>query len=153
MIPIWITAFAFCSVAYLTKSRTYTILALSSIANIYIDHFTSETDLYLMVVYSAIEFFTCLAVIFYGDFHKLYQSVLLFMMLCMHFIMESALTIDSVLFIESQIYTYAMSGLIIAQLMGVGRGMDKIHWTDSYRRKDNRIAFFNHQTCNNFGKR
>jgi hypothetical protein len=106
-----------------------------------------------MAVYSSIEFFTCLAVIFWGDCHKLYQSSLLFMMLCLHFAMEAALTFDSVWFIESEIYTYAMSGLIIAQLIGASRGMDKISRPDSHRRKNNHPTFFHHQTCNNFSER
>jgi len=145
MIPIWITAFAFCSVAYLTGYITYAVLALSSIVNIYIDHFTSSSDQFLMVTYSSIEFFTCLAVIHLGDFHKIYQSVMLFLMLSLHFSMEMALTIDYVWFIESGIYTYLMSGLIIAQLMGAGRGMDKISWPDYHRRETHHTSLFNHQ--------
>lgn len=147
MIPIWITALAFCSVAYLTKSRTYVVLALSSIINIYIDHFTRSDDLYLMVTYSSIEFFTCLAVIYYGDSHKVYQSILLFLMLCLHFIMEIALDYDYAPFIESGIYTYTMSGLIIAQLIGAGRGMDRTsYWPDSDRRETHYLVLFNHQS-------
>jgi len=125
MIPVWITAFAFCFVAYLTGSRTYIVLALSSLANVYINHFTRSDDLYLMVTYSSIEFFTCLAVLHFGDWHKLYQSTILFMMLTLHFSMEAALVYDFAEFIESGIYTYIMMGLIIAQLIGASRGTDK----------------------------
>ena len=147
MIPIWLTALAFLSVAYLTKSRTYAVLALSSIFNIYIDHFTRSDDLYLMVTYSSIEFFTCLAVLYYGDSHKIYQSVILFMMLCLHFIMEVALDYDYSSFIESGLYTYTMSGLIIAQLIGAGRGMDRTsYWPDSNRRETHYLVLFNHQS-------
>lgn len=155
MIPIWLTAFAFCSVAYLTGSRTYAVLALSSMVNIYIDHFTLSTDQYLMVTYSAIEFFTCLAVLHFGDSHKIYQSIVLFLMLSLHFSMEVALVTDSVWFIESGIYTYLMSVLIITQLMGAGRGMDTISWPDTYRRETYDLTFSNRQTsyCNKEGKK
>lgn len=150
MIPLWITAMAFCAVAYLTNSRTYAVLALSAIVNIYIDHFTLETDQYLMVTYSLIEFFTCLAVFHFGDVHKLYQSIMLALMLVLHFTMEAALVFDYVDFIESGIYTYVMSGLIIAQLIGAGRGMDTLPWTDSYRRETHYPNLFNHQERNSF---
>ena len=146
MIPIWITALAFLSVAYLTRSRTYAVLALSSIFNIYVDHFTRSDDLYLMVTYSSIEFFTCLAILYYGDSHKIYQSIILFMMLCLHFVMEIALDYDYVPFIESGIYTYTMSGLIIAQLIGAGRGMDRTsYWPDSDRRETRYSFISNHR--------
>ena len=148
MIPLWITAFAFCSVAYFTGSRTYIVLALSSIVNIYIDHFTSDTDRFLMVTYSAIEFFTCLSILHFGNCHKIYQSTLLFLMLILHFVMEVALVNDYAWFIESEIYSYLMSGLIIAQLIGAGRGMDSIYWADSYRSKNSYLAYLDCQTSN-----
>lgn len=146
MIPIWITAFAFCAVAYITKSRTYMVLALSSIINIYVDHFTRSDDLYLMVTYSSIEFFTCLSVLYLGDFHKIYQSVILFMMLCLHFVMELALDFDYAPFIESGIYVYSMSLLIVAQLVGAGRGMDKLYRPVSDRHQTHYFGLLNHQS-------
>lgn len=140
MIPVWLTAIAFCFVAYLTSSRTYLVLALSAIVNCYIDHFTRSDDLYLMVTYSSIEFFTCLGVLYFGDIHKLYQSIILFFMLSLHFVMEAALVYDLVSFIESGFYTYIMMGLIIAQLIGASRGTEQLitlyrsdnHWTPAW---------------------
>lgn len=147
MIPLWLTVFAFCTAAYLTNSRTYTVLALSSIANLYIDHFTSADDLYLMVVYSSIEFFTGLAVLYFGDIHKLYQTSMLTLFLIVHFTMECALVYDKVEYIESGIYIYLISGLIIAQLIGAGRGLNKISplsWSDYHRRTTGLFNLQNH---------
>jgi hypothetical protein len=126
MIPFWLTILAFCFVAYLTRSRTYSILAFSAICNLYIDNFTHADDQYLMVTYASIEFFTAFCVLVFGDIHKLYQSSVLALMLLLHFTMEAALVVDDVWFIESGIYTYGMSLLIIVQLMGAGRGTKEL---------------------------
>jgi len=148
MIPLWLTALAFCSIAFLTGARTYAVLAIASMVNIYVDNFTSSTDQYLMVTYSSMEFFTCLAVLYFGDVHKLYQSVILFLMTVLHFVMEAALVFDNVFFIESGIYTYTMSALIILQLWGAGRGLDKIHRSCHNRGKVNRVALFDSCSVN-----
>lgn len=145
MIPLLITVIAFCAVAHLTKSITYSILALAYSFNAYLDNFTRADDSSLMVIYSSLDFATCLAIMYFGDIHKLYQSALLFAMLALHFAMEAALVYDYVPFIESGIYTYTMTGLIIAQLMGASRGMDKLYWTDTYRLKAHRFSLLNHQ--------
>lgn len=147
MIPLWVTVFAFAAVAYITKSRTYGVLAFSALANVYIDHFTHADDQYLMVTYSSIEFFTGLAVLYYGDIHKLYQTSILTMMLMAHFFMEYSLVYDRIAFIESGIYIYTISGLIIAQLIGAGRGLNYTHspyrpYPDRF--KDNHFGIFNH---------
>lgn len=155
MIPLWETVFAFALVAYITKFKTYWILTVSALANVYIDQFTRPDDPYLMVTYSSIEFVTCILIIKFGDSNKLYQSIMLFLMLCLHFTMEAALVFDYGVFINSEIYVYAMSGLIVLQLIGDGRGMDKLPWTNPYRRKTHYPDSFNYQT-NNFieqGKR
>ena len=73
---------------------------------------------------------------------------MLVLMLLLHFAMETALVVDNVEFIESGFYTHAMTFLIIAQLIGAGRGMDKykrLSWSDYHRHKNNRFRFFNHQ--------
>lgn len=147
MIPLWVTVFAFTAVAYITKSRTYAVLAFSALVNVYIDHFTHADDLYLMVTYSSIEFFTGLAVLYYGDIHKFYQTSMLTLMLMSHFVMEYALVYDKIAYIESGIYIYIMSGLIIAQLIGAGRGLDNSY--SPYRPYPDRVenshfSFFNH---------
>lgn len=147
MIPLFITVLAFAAVAYITKSRTYWILAFSALANVYIDHFTHADDENLMVVYSSIEFFTGLAVLHYGDIHKFYQTSMLALLLVVHFTMEYALVYDKVAYIESGIYIYIVSTLIILQLMGAGRGLDKLNSlsrSNSHRFKDNNFSIFNH---------
>ena len=147
MIPIWVTAFAFLAVGYLTKSRTYWVLAFSAFVNIYIDNFTHADDRYLIVTYSAIEFFTALGILYYGDIHTLYQTTALTLMVANHFAMEYALVYDKIAYIESGIYIHIISGLIIAQLIGAGRGLDNI--TNPYRPnpdrfKNNHFGLFNH---------
>ena len=147
MIPLWITVFAFAAVAYITKSRTYGVLAFSALANVYIDHFTHADDQYLMVTYSSIEFFTALAVLYYGDIHKFYQTSILTLMLLAHFFMEYALVYDKIEIIESSIYINTISGLIIAQLIGAGRGLN--YSNSPYRPyhhsfKNNHTGLFNH---------
>lgn len=126
MIPLWIIVVAFSILAYITKSRTYMILAFSALVNVYVDTFTSADDQYLMVTYASIEFFTALAILYFGDVHKIFQSIILTLMLCNHYVMEFALTIDNVSYIESDIYSYIITLLIILQLIGAGRGMDKL---------------------------
>jgi hypothetical protein len=90
-----------------------------------------------MVTYASIEFFTSFGILLFGDIHKLYQSSVLALMLCLHLIMEAALVVDNVWFIESGIYTYGMSLLIIASLMGAGRGTKEL--TTLYQPWDNRL--------------
>src|SRR5574343_857575 len=113
MIPLWVTVFAFAAVAYLIQSRTYWVLAVSALVNIYIDQFTNAADPYLMVTYSSIEFCTGMAVIYFGDIHKLYQSIMLSLFLMAHFIMEFALVYDISSIITSNAYTYTISLLIL----------------------------------------
>lgn len=147
MIPLWITIVAFCTAACLTKSTTYAILAFSSIVNLYIDNFTQADDLYLMLTYSSIEFFTAMAVLFYGDIHKIYQSIILTAMVALHFTMETTLEYDYAEFIDSGAYVYIMSGLIIMQLLGAAHGMDKLTsqpWASNNRGKINIFNLLNH---------
>jgi len=147
MIPLWVTVFAFLAVAYITKSRTYGVLAFSALVNVYIDHFTHSDDPYLMVVYSSIEFFTGLAVLYYGDIHKLFQTSVLTLLMAVHFTMEYALVYDKIAFIESNAYVYIISGLIIAQLIGAGRGLDNSyspHRPNPNRFKNRHFGLFNH---------
>jgi hypothetical protein len=148
MIPLWITVFAFASVAYITGARTYKILAFSALVNVYIDTYTSPDDQYLMVVYSSIEFFTALGILYYGDIHKLFQTVILALMLLTHYTMEYALAFDKVEFIDSGAYTYIISALIVSQLIGAGRGLDKLtglSGADNYRSQADNLGFLDHQ--------
>ena len=137
MIPLFLTVFAFCVMAYLIRSRTYSILAFSAICNLYIDHFTHADDQYLMVTYASIEFFTAFGVLIFGDIHKLYQSSVLAVMLSLHLVGQTSKILDNYYLFESGIYTYGMSLLIIVSLMGAGRGTDKL--TTLYQPWDNRL--------------
>lgn len=145
MIPLWVTVFAFAAVAYITKSRTYAILAFSALVNVYIDHFTHADDPYLMVTYSTIEFCTAIGVIYFGDIHKLYQSSMLALFLCAHFMMEFALVYDFTAIIYSNIYINTISILILAQLIGAGRGLDRGQSRVAYNwRKNHHFSIFDY---------
>jgi len=127
MIPLWINVFAFYALAFILKSRTYSILAFSAIANLAIDHYTTADSPWLMMVYSDIELVTALLVLKYGDIQKIYQSILLALMLALHFTGQLFIVIDDYYLFESGIYTYVMSLLIIFQLLGAGCGTDKLN--------------------------
>jgi hypothetical protein len=61
--------------------------------------------------------------------------------------MEYALVYDKIAVIESGVYTYIISGLIIAQLIGAGRGLDNAYSqyrTYPDRCKNNHFGLFNH---------
>jgi hypothetical protein len=122
MIPLWINVFAFYAIAFITKSRTFSILAFSALVNLVIDRYTSADSQWLMLIYSEIEFITALLVIKYGDIQQAYQSIILTLMLVLHFSGQFALINDNYYIFESGIYTYIMSMLIIFQLLGAGCG-------------------------------
>jgi len=127
MIPLWINVFAFYAIAFLTKSRTYSVLAFSALCNLVIDHYTSADSQWLMLVYSEIEFFTAVFVLKYGDSQKIYQSIILTLMLMLHFTGQLFIIADDYTFFENGTYTYVMSMLIIFQLLGAGCGTDKLN--------------------------
>jgi hypothetical protein len=126
MIPLGITLLVFFVIGLLLKSKTYFILAIFSWINIYVDKFTTSHDLYLMLTYTSIDFLAALAILFFGDIHKIYQSVLLTLMVFAHCLMEMALVNDYSFFIESNIYTDTITLLLLAQMMGVFYGIDRI---------------------------
>ena len=127
MIPLWINVFAFYALAFITKSRTFAILAFSAIANLAIDHYTSADSQWLMLVYAEIEFFTAIFILKYGDIQVAYQSILLALMLTLHFSGQFAIVSDNYYMFESGIYTFMMSMLIIFQLLGAGCGTNKFN--------------------------
>jgi len=127
MIPLWINVFAFYAIAFITKSRTFSILAFSALANLAIDRYTSSDSQWLMLIYSEIEFFTAIFVLKYGDIQKIYQSIMLAFMLTLHFTGQLFIVMDDYYIFESGIYTYTMSMLIIFQLLGAGCGTDKLN--------------------------
>lgn len=126
MIPIEVTFLAFLALAILTSSRTYFILSSFSLLNIYIYPHTSADDLNLMDVYASVDFFACLAVIFFGDIHKIYQSVILATMVFAHEIMELALYFDFHYDVSTTIYESMIAALLMAQMMGVFCGTDRL---------------------------
>lgn len=139
----YLFAFAFCIAAFFSNSRTYAILALSAVITVYINQYLSSDDPMLMQHYSSIEFFTCLSILAIGDIHKLYQSLMLFLMSFFHFLMEAALIVDNEVFIESGIYSFAITLFIVMQLAGAGHGLDRnrgLHWPFANRSKDNHIV-------------
>jgi len=127
MIPLEITLLAFFVIGLLMKSRTYFILAIFAWINIYVDKFTTSHDLYLMLTYSSIDFLAALSILFFGDIHKIYQSVLLTLMVFSHFLMEIALVNDYSFFIESNVYTNTITLLLLSQMMGVFYGVTRIY--------------------------
>jgi hypothetical protein len=127
MIPLWINVFAFYALAFITKSRTFAILAFSAVINLAIDRYTSADSTWLMLVYSEIEFFTAIFILKYGDIQIAYQSILLSLMLVLHFFGQFAIINDNYYMFESGIYTFMMSILIIFQLLGAGCGTDKLN--------------------------
>lgn len=127
MIPIEITFLAFLALAILTSSRTYFILALFSLLNIYIYPYTSSEDINLLDIYASVDFFACVAVLLWGDIHKVYQSVILAIMVLCHGIMEQVLYFDFYYDISITIYGSVIAALLIAQMMGVFRGTDYLH--------------------------
>lgn len=147
MIPIEITFIAFLFLAAITASRTYFILATFSLINIYIYPYTSSEDINLLDIYATIDFFACVAVLLFGDIHKIYQSVILALMVLCHGMMEQALYFDFYYDATSNIYESMIAALLIAQMMGVFRGTDylsnprfdiwKVHRFGNWNRNSN----------------
>lgn len=127
MIPIELTFLAFLFLAIVTSSRTYFILALFSLLNVCIYPFTSASDTYLLDIYSSIDFACGVAILLFGDIHKIYQSVFLSLMILCNALMEQALQIDFYYDISVGIYENLIAVFLIAQMMGVFRGTDYLH--------------------------
>lgn len=127
MIPIELTFIAFFALAIYTSSRTYFILALFSLLNVYVYPYTSSSDVSLLDIYASIDFFTCVAVLLFGDIHKVYQSIILTVMVLLHGLMEFALQADFYYEVTTNLYINAITALLIAQMMGVFRGSDRIY--------------------------
>jgi hypothetical protein len=137
---------AFFILAVLTRTKTYFILATCAYLNFIVDKFTSENDLYLMVIYSAIDFITCVTILVFGDILKVYQGTILLLMIFAHFLMEMALVHDNVYLIESDIYVYTVSVLIILQMIGARYGVDNnnpLPWRNYHNYKINNLGLFN----------
>ena len=127
MIPIEVTFLAFLALAIITSSKTYFILAAFSFLNIYVYPHTSSEDINLLDIYATIDFFACLAVLLFGDIHRIYQSIILAIMVLCHGMMEQSLYFDFYYDATSTIYESVIAALLIAQMMGVFRGTDYLH--------------------------
>lgn len=127
MIPIELTFVAFLLLAIFTSSRTYFILALFSLLNVCIYPYTSESDQYLLDIYSSVDFAAGVAILLFGDIHKIYQSVFLSLMILCHAIMEQLIQIDFYYNISVGIYENLIALFLLAQMMGVFRGIDSLH--------------------------
>lgn len=125
MIPPFIQVVAFFVLALLIQRNTYLILASASLFNLVINEFTHEDDLYLMVVYSLIDYITLLCIIEYGDIDKIKQTLILASMITLHLLLELDQVYGGSLVFNW--YVYGISALIIAQILGAKRGMDRSH--------------------------
>lgn len=79
-----------------------------------------------MFTYASIDFVTCIVILFFGDIHKIYQSVILELMVFCHYLMEIALSNGYIKFVESDIYVNTMMFLLIAQIVGADHGINRI---------------------------
>lgn len=126
MIPIEVTFFMFFILALFTESKTYFILATFSLLNVYVYPYTSPDNPNLLDIYASIDFFACIAVLLFGDIHKIYQSFILAIMVFCHGLMEQALNFDFYYDVTSQFYEGTIVLLLIAQMMGVFYGIDNV---------------------------
>jgi hypothetical protein len=127
MIPPEIQLLALFVVALLTQSRTYTLIAVFSFINLVADQFTTSDYLYLMVVYVAIDYLTAMAILKYGDIDKVKQSLILIGMVMLHVLLEIDQTYETSIVFDW--YVYGVSALILAQIAGARRGMDRNYST------------------------
>lgn len=123
MIPPLIVFVAFLVLAFIVGGRTYTILAAAAFVNLIVDQFTSATDSGLMVVYALMDFVTAVTILWIGDRHQIYQSTLICVMICYHLLLE----VDQVFGtnVVFDWYEYAISVIILAQLLGARYGADR----------------------------
>lgn len=126
MIPLEVTLLIFFVIGLVRKSKTFFILSVFAWLNIYIYPKTSADDLYLMLTYTTVDFCAALAVLYYGDIQKLYQTTILSLMILTHCVMELALVVDVVWFIESSIYINTITALLILQMLGGIYGIHRL---------------------------
>lgn len=124
MIPAIIQFSAFFALALMIRSRTYTLLAVFSLVNLAADQFTHSDDLYLMVVYSLIDYITIMALIAFGDIHKMRQVIILALMISLHALLEYDQVFGTNIVFDW--YIYGVSALILAQLAGARGGINRI---------------------------
>ena len=144
MIPVELTFVVFSLLAIFTSSRTYFILALFSLLNVYLFQYTSETDIHLLDTYSTIDFAAGVAIILFGDIHRVYQSFFLALMILCHALMEQALQIDFYYNISVALYENLIAAFLIAQMMGAFRGTNYLHSPRRDLWKVHRFGNFNH---------
>lgn len=156
MIHLEITLLIFFAISIALKSRTFFVLALFAWINIYVDKFTTEDDLYLMLTYATVDFICAISILYFGDIQKLYQSSLLAAMILAHTLMEIVLVNDYVSLIESNTYLNTITVLLILQMLGGMYGTDRIYYPLHRSYFDRRSIGFsgvsNHKTSGFFGK-
>lgn len=152
MIPLDVTLLIFFAIGLVRKSKTFYILALFAWLNIYIYPKTSSNDLYLMLTYTTVDFCAALAILYLGDIQKLYQTSMLALMILAHCVMEFALIIDWVWFIESNVYINAITALLILQMLwgiyGIDRLSNPLHRSDFDTWQAGNFGLPNHKTSN-----
>lgn len=102
----------------LERSRTYFILLYASLLNMMIYPFTSE---YSVVLESSLDVTILLALLLFGDKHRLYQAGLLLIALIFHFRFELDQTYGTDLILSN--YGAVITGITIMQLLGVSHGI------------------------------
>lgn len=127
MIPAIIQFAAFFALAMMIRSRTYTLLAVFSLVNLASDQFTHPDDLYLMVTYSLIDYATIMALLAFGDIHKMRQVIILAAMITLHALLEYDQLFGTNIVFDW--YIYGVSALILAQLAGARGDINRVDTT------------------------
>jgi len=134
VIPAIIQFAAFFSLALMIRSRTYTLLTVFSFVNLVADQLTNSDGLYLMVVYSLIDYITIMALIAFGDIHRMRQVIILALMISLHALLEYDQSFGTNIVFDW--YVYGISALILAQLAGargvINRVDSAVSWSSVY---------------------
>jgi hypothetical protein len=148
MISVELVFLAFLFLAIITLSRTYFILSAFSLVNVLIYPFTSESDPHLLDILSSISFATGVAIMLFGDIHKIYQTVIIALTILCLSVMEIVLQSDFYYDISVGIYENLIAAFLIAQMMGVFRGTNYLHSPRFNLWEIYRTSRFNHHQSN-----
>lgn len=119
---------------------------MAALVNLAVDQFTTASDSHLMVVYATMDFSTAMAILWFGDKHRIYQSCLLGIMIFYHMLLEVDQIFGTSIIFDW--YEYAISVIILAQLLGAHRGADRhraIFRADRYSDQTWSPCLSNHQ--------
>lgn len=126
MIPVQIAFAIFLLLSVVSKSRTFFILTIAYFLNAIVDVFTSADDAYLMLLYTSMDCFSAIAILYFGDIQKTYHAIIFEMMIFCHLLMELALVNNYVEFIESDLYVNTIMFLVLCQILGADHGINRI---------------------------